>query len=64
MQSMRRFFVPRPSTMSAFGYDNRQSLPPAGVAALPYTAKVSCPSLGNTLQILRVGADRRVRPLL
>jgi hypothetical protein len=29
---------------------------------LPYTEWVSCPLLGQTIQILRVGADRRVRP--
>ena len=61
---MRRFFVPGPSTISAFDDANRKSIPRDCVAALPYTAKVSCPSLGNTLQILRVGADRRGRPLL
>jgi len=37
MQSMRRFFVPGRSTNIAFDYANRQSLPRAGVAALPYT---------------------------
>ena len=59
---MRRFFVPGLSTISAFDNANRQSLPREGVAALPYTAKVSCPTPGQTIQILRVGADRRVRP--
>ena len=64
MHCMRRFFVPVRSTIRVFDHAYRQSLLLVGVAALPYTAKVSCPSLGNTLQILRVGADRRVRPLL
>ena len=62
MQSMRRFFVPGWSTISASDYANPQSLPREGVAALPYTEWVSCPTSGHTLQILRVGADRRVRP--
>ena len=62
MQSMRRFFVPRLSTMSAFDYTNRQSIPREGVAAPFYTEGVSFPALGHTIQIVRVGADRRVRP--
>ena len=59
---MRRFFVPVRSTIRVFDHAYRQSLLLVGVAALPYTAKVSCPSLGQTIQILRVVADRRVRP--
>ena len=62
MQSMRRFFVPGPSTMNTFDDSNRQSLPRECVAALPYTEWVSCTTPCHTLQILRVGADRRVRP--
>ena len=44
MQSMRRFFVPGLSTISAFNYANRQSLPREGVAALPYTEWVPAQS--------------------
>ncbi len=44
MQSMRRFFVPRPSTISAFDNSNRQSLTWEGVAALPYTEWVPAKS--------------------
>ena len=44
MQSMRRFFVPGLSTISAFNYANRQSLPREGVAALPYTEWVPAKS--------------------
>jgi hypothetical protein len=62
MQSMRRFFVRGRSTICVFDDANRQSLPREGVAALPYTEWVSCPSSGQAIQILRVGADRRVRP--
>jgi len=62
MQSMRRFFVPGTSTIGAADYAYRQSLPREGVAALPYTEWVNCTTLGHTIQILHVGADRRVRP--
>ena len=33
-----------------------------GRGSAPHTEWVSCPTPGHTLQILRVGADRRVRP--
>ena len=44
MQSMRRFFVPGPSTISAFDNANRHSLPRKGVAALPYAEWVPAQS--------------------
>ena len=44
MQSMRRFFVPGTSTISAFDDANRKSIPQVGVAALPYTEWVPAKS--------------------
>ncbi len=62
MQGMRRFFVPGTSIICAVDDANRQSLPREGVEAIPYAECVSYPKPDYTIQILRVGADRRVRP--
>ncbi|MEY3602459.1 MAG: hypothetical protein RL169_1703 [Armatimonadota bacterium] len=62
MQGMRRFFVPGTSIICAFDDANRQSFPREGVAALPYAEREISPKSGHTIQILRVGADLRVRP--
>ena len=75
MQCMRRFFVPGSSTICGIDDVMRKSLPREGVAALPYTEReigtvacleiqilCACPYRSLLLKILRVGADRCVRP--